>query len=172
MEVRKNTPLKDVLKLSPACSCKECKHGCTMGSGFLGPDDKKKIAEFLSLGEKELEDARLEKATLFHQEHFRPKINRDGKPYGRCTFFTNEGTCAIHPVKPLQCKVTMGCKEYGPMLQQWFMLNVLVNPDDPESIRQYQQYLASGGKTIAGGKLSELVPDKHMLRKILRYDIL
>lgn len=50
------------------------------------------------------------------------------------------------------------------------MLNYLVNKDDPESIRQYSTYLKSGGKTIEGGKLEELVPDKEKLKKILSFE--
>jgi len=50
------------------------------------------------------------------------------------------------------------------------MLNYLVNKNDPESIRQYAAYLKSGGKTIPGGKLEELIPDKEKLKKILNFE--
>ena len=42
---------------------------------------------------------------------------------------------------------------------------------DPESIRQYSTYLREN-KTIPGGALLELVPDKIKLRKTLNHEIL
>ncbi len=148
MEIRKTTPLHDIRKLSPACSCNSCKHGCTMGSGFLAPGDKKKIADFLSLNETELEEKHLEKAELFHREHFRPKILRNGRPYGKCTFSTADGKCAIHPVKPLQCKVSMGCGELGESLMLWFQENYLVDWKDSKSVDEFNLYLKVGGKKL------------------------
>ena len=52
------------------------------------------------------------------------------------------------------------------------MLNHFVNKDDPESVRQYASYLKTGGKTLEGAGLNDLVPDKEKLRKILSLDIL
>ena len=49
------------------------------------------------------------------------------------------------------------------------MLNHFVNKDDAESIRQYASYLKSGGKTLEGAELKELVPNKEKLRKILEF---
>ena len=66
----------------------------------------------------------------------------------------------------------MGCKEYSEQLSQWFMLNFFVNSKDPESIRQFNAYLKAGGKTLADGKLSDIIPDKKLLAKILDYEIL
>ena len=49
--------------------------------------------------------------------------------------------------------------------------NYFVNKDDPESIRQWNQYLKTQ-PTIEGGKLKDLVKNKKRLNKILNYDIL
>ena len=112
----------------------------------------------------------MEEVELFHTKKFRPKLLRkDGKPYGKCIFFDAEKKCTVHEAKPLQCKIAMGCKDYGEDLQVWFMLNHFVNETDPESVREYAQYVKSGGKVIPGGKLEELVPDKEKLDEILKY---
>jgi hypothetical protein len=82
--------------------------------------------------------------------------------------FAQEG-CTAHEAKPLQCKVAMGCKPYGEDLMLWFMLSHIINTNDPESIRQYAQYLKSGGKAIPGGQLDELITDKEQLKNMLNY---
>ena len=65
----------------------------------------------------------------------------------------------------------MGCKDYGPDLIQWFRLNFILNPHDPEAIRQYSTFLRFNN-TIPGGKLEDFVKDKEILNKILNYTIL
>jgi Fe-S-cluster containining protein len=105
---------------------------------------------------------------LFNTNLSRPKIKKEDKPYGECIFLQNK-KCTIQKVKPLQCRVG-NCNEHGERLSKWFMLNYLVNKDDPESIRQYAAYLSSGGKTIEGGKLEEIIPDKEKLKKILNFE--
>lgn len=172
-KLNKKTPLKEVLKLSPACKCGACSHGCTMGSGMLANDDKKFIAGFLGISEKELEEKFLEKVLLFNKEMQKPRLLRkNGKQYGQCVFYDDKKGCTVHSVKPLQCKTSMGCGDYGEDLTSWFTLNYVVDADNPESVRQYAQFIKSGGKVIDGGKLEELVPDKEKLRKILSYEIL
>ncbi|MBU0707001.1 hypothetical protein KKG41_01380, partial [Patescibacteria group bacterium] len=103
---------------------------------------------------------------------YRPKILRKGKPYGKCVFFDKEVGCRVHEVKPLECKVTMGCKDYGEQLSLWFMLNHFVNENEPESVRQFAIYLKSGGKTLLGAELEDLIPDKEKLKKILSFEMI
>ena len=103
----------------------------------------------------------------------RPKILRGkNSPFGRCTFYDEKEGCKVHEAKPLECKTSMGCRDYGEELSIWFMLNNTVNENDAESVRQYSQYIKSGGKVIEGAKLEEIVPDKEKLSKILSYEIL
>jgi len=166
MQITKNTPISEILKLSQ--ECRQCGHCCSHGSGFLIGDDLKNIAEFLGVTEKEVKEEYLEEKELFNTKLLRPKLIKRDKPYGKCIFLENK-KCKIHKVKPLQCRVG-NCNEYGERLSIWFMLNYLVNNEDPESIRQYAAYLKSGGKTIPGGKLEELVPAKERLRKILNFE--
>lgn len=171
--ITKATPLEKIRKLAPACRCDACAHGCTMGSGFLADDDAKHIAKFLGITEDELKTKHLEEVEQFNTTLLRPKIERkDGKPYGKCTFYDKKKGCTIHNVKPLQCKISMGCKLYGSDLHAWFVLNHMVNEHDPESIRQYTEYIKAGGNVIPGGSLEELVPNREVRKKILSFEIL
>ena len=170
--ITKDTPLKDILKLAPPCNCNACQQGCKTGSGFLAGDDIKNLSKHFNLTEEEFKEKYLEEVDLFNKKMYRPKILRNGKPYGKCIFFDPNIGCTVHKVKPLQCKIAMGCKDYGEDLIAWFVLNHIIDPNDPESVRQFAQYLKSGGKTIEKGGLSDLVPDKQKLSKILSYEIL
>lgn len=145
------TSQDEILKMAPSCNCDSCKHGCTMGSGILAEGDKEKIAEFLKISVEELEKNHLEETKQFNNTHYRPKLIREGKPYGTCTFFHPKKGCMIHPVKPLQCKIAMGCKPYGQDLMAWFVINHLVDKKDENSMREFASYKKSGGKTIPDG---------------------
>ena len=171
-KLTKNTPLKEVLKLANACKCSACTVGCRHGSGAFTDEEVKKLGEHLNIDIDVLKKEFLEEVERFSTKKYRPKILRKNKPYGKCIFFDEKLGCKIHEAKPLECKIAMGCKDYGEDLMIWFMLNHFVNANDAESIRQYATYLKSGGKTIEGGKLEELVPDREKLRKILSYEIL
>ena len=171
--ITKNTPLKEVLKLASPCRCDSCNHGCKFGSGSLAGDDAKKIAEYLKISEEELKSKFLEEVELFNKKIFKPKLLREkNKVHGQCVFYDGKIGCAIHEVKPLECKTSIQCKDYGEDLSVWFMLNHVVDANDPESVRQYAQYAKSGGKIIPGAELENLVPDKDKLKKILSYEIL
>jgi len=171
--INKNTPLKEVLKLAAPCRCNSCNHGCKYGSGLLVGGDAKNIAKFLGMSEEELKKGFLEEVEQFNTKMLRPRLlKHDKKSYGQCVFYDEQKGCTIHDVKPLQCKTSIGCKDYGEELSVWFMVNYAVNRQDPESIRQFAQYIKSGGKLIPGASLKELVPDKEKLSKILNYEIL
>ena len=171
--INKNTQLKEVLKLSAPCRCNACNHGCKFGSGSLAGGDAKNIAAFLGISEKELKNDFLEEVELFNKKMLRPKLIREkGKPYGQCVFYGEQKGCTIHEVKPLECKTSISCKDYGEELSIWFMVNFVVDLNDAESLRQYTQYIKSGGKVIKGAELENLVPDEEKVRKILSYEIL
>lgn len=172
VSISKKTPLNEICSLAPACKCSACSHGCTMGSGFLAEGDSKRIAEFLNITEEQLKEQWLEEVDAFNKKHLRPKILRKSKPYGRCIFYDSEKGCTVHPVKPLQCKISMGCKPYSEDLHAWFVLNYLIDSNDAESLRQYKIYLETGGAAIPGGSVEELVPDKETRERILNYEVL
>ena len=161
------------MKLTHPCKCDSCTVGCRHGSGVFADEEIKKLAEFMNIDEEVLKKEFLEEVEKFNTKKFRPRIKRkEGRPYGKCIFFDEKLGCKIHEAKPLECKIAMGCKDYGEDLILWFMLNHFVNKDDAESIRQFASYLKAGGKTLDGGKLEELVPDKEKLRKILSLEIM
>ena len=171
--IHKNTPLKDVLNLAAPCRCSSCNHGCKFGSGSLVGDDAKKISKYLDISEVDLKKGFLEEVELFNKKMLKPKLIREkGKPYGRCVFYDEQNGCTVHPVKPLECKTSISCKDYGEELSIWFMLNHVVDLENPESIRQFAQYIKAGGKLIPGASLQELVPEEERLKKILNYEIL
>lgn len=159
------------MKLASPCQCNSCNHGCKFGSGSLVGDDAKNIAKFLAISEETLKKGFLEEIELFNRKLLRPKLIREkGKPYGRCVFFDDEKGCTVHDVKPLECKTSLQCSDYGEDLSVWFMVNHVVDSWDNESIRQYASYLKSGGRLIPGAELESIVPDRERLDKILRYE--
>ena len=166
--IKKTTPLKDILELAGPCQCANCNHGCQFGSGLLAGDDLSKIATFLNISENEAKEKYFEEVEHFNKKMLRPKVLKKDKPYGKCIFF--EGKCTIHEVKPLQCKTSMQCKSYGEDLAKWFMVNHIVDPKDPEGVRQYALYLKTH-KALPGASLEEIVPDQEKLKKILSFEI-
>jgi len=171
--ITKNTPLKEVLELAAPCQCDSCNHGCKFGSGSLAGDDAKDISKFLNISEEELKNNFLEEKELFNKKIVKPKLLRQkGKAHGQCVFYDEQKGCTIHEVKPLECKTSIQCRDYGEELSVWFMVNHIIDSNDAESIRQYAQYIKSGGKVIPGAELENLVPNKNKLKKILSYEIL
>ena len=165
--------MKEVLKLASPCQCNACNHGCKFGSGSLVGDDAKNIAKFLNISESDLKKGFLEEIELLNKKLLRPKLIREkSKPYGRCVFFDDEKGCTIHEVKPLECRTSIQCKDYGEELSVWFMVNHVIDPNDAESVRQYAKYIRSGGKLIEGARIEQLVPDREKLKKMLSYEIL
>lgn len=164
--IHKHTPLKEILEVGKACN--RCGHCCKFSSGFLVGSDIKPIAKFLKINQDELKETFLTQSELFNTRIFKTKTEGLSSP---CIFFSKSEGCTINPVKPLFCKVA-NCFANSQDLIAWFYLNYLVNPKDPESIRQYKIYLESDGHTILGGNLEEIIPDKERLRKILSFEIL
>jgi Fe-S-cluster containining protein len=167
--ITKKTSLKKALELGK--KCKKCGHCCSHGSGALVGDDLKKIAKLLKSTEAELKKTCLQEVERFNTKRLRPVTIKKGKPYGRCIFFNDKKGCVIHTVKPLECKIG-NCSEHGEDLSLWFMLNYFIDANDPESVRQFAAYLKSGGKTLKGSKLKDIIPDKKKLNQILKYKIL
>jgi Fe-S-cluster containining protein len=165
IHLTKATPKEYVLKLG---KCEQCGHCCKYGAGYVLQEDIKRISSFLGI----LEDA-FKTAFLEETEHFNTKVHKmktekkKGKPYGSCVFFQEGNACMIHDAKPFHCRIGT-CSEHGEQVSIWFMLNYLVNPNDPESVRQYSAYLKTH-PTIPGGALHELVPDKEKLAQMLDY---
>lgn len=167
MIISKKTPKERVLELGKVCDMSN--HCCSFTTGFLAEDDAKIIAEHLNISEEELKEKFLNEVTMFNTKVLRPKSLKTDKPHGPCVFLDKEIGCKIHEVKPLHCKLYT-CQPHGFELTQWFYLNYLVNPKDPQSIREYAMFLQSN-KPIPGGELKELVPDARERERILNYEV-
>jgi len=170
MDIVKDTPLKEILKLTPACSCDACNHGCKFGSGYFVDGQISKVAEYMNISLDELKKKYLTKEIMLNRIMYRPKRKREKAkmPFGECIFFdSNKERCKIHLVKPLQCQIAMGCRDYGEDIMTWFLVNYVLDLDDNESIREYNIYIKSGGKVLKGGSLKDLILDKKKLKKIL-----
>lgn len=164
-----NTKKEVLIRLAPPCECNGCSTGCNYSGGILEDDDIPKLAKFLNISVDELKKNHLDEIERYNTKRYRTKFEDKGKGFGKCKFFKNN-KCEIHEAKPLQCKIATSCKSHGQDAVIWFHLNYFVNKDDPESIRQWAQYLKFN-KTIPGGELKDLVKDKEKLNKILSYDI-
>ena len=165
MMISRLTPKEEILKLGE--ECERCGHCCTYGSGFVLPEDIKQMSKGLKESPAEIKERYLDEHEIFNTQIHKIKVKKHGKPYGKCIFYIPEEGCTIHEFKPLHCRIG-SCKRHGEEAAEWFFLKFIVNPDDPESIRQWAARL-KGRKTIPGGALEELVPDKRKLIKILTY---
>ncbi len=166
--ITKLTPLKTVLMLGKKCD--QDGWCCQYDGGIVLKEEVEKLAKKLGVDKKEFEKSFIKPIEKFNTKHFKIMTEKSSKPYGKCIFLANDNKCSIHDSKPLHCRVG-NCSEHGEALSIWFTLNYFVNPDDPESIRQWATYLKTH-PTIPGGKLEELVPNKEQLRKILNFEIL
>lgn len=168
--IAKSTSKNDIIML--ASGCRRCGHCCRFRGCYLLPSEIRRLSGKFWLSEKKFIEKYCDEVERFNKKVLRFKSKKiQGKPYGPCIFLKNN-ECRIHKVKPLYCRIG-NCNEYGFELSQWYVLNHFVNANDPESIRQWSIYLKSNkNRTIPGGKLSELVPDKNRLRKILNFEIL
>lgn len=160
--IDKKSTLREILKI--CLDCKKCGSCCKFGTGFLVEGDLSKIAERLGMSEENVKKKFLEEVDHFNKKMLRPKTK--GKPYGNCVFLKGK-LCSIQSVKPLHCKIG-NCSSSE--LSAWFLLNYVIDPKDPEAIRQYRIYLESNGKEIPGGRLQDLVPDSEELKKILSFE--
>jgi len=166
--ITKGTSRKEILKL--ASDCKKCGHCCSYSSGIFLDEDIRRISKHLGMNEDDFREKCLEEVEMFGTLVHKAKLSKGTKPFGPCSFLKKR-ECSIHEVKPLNCLLGSGCHEHGEDMAIWFMLNFLVDPANPESVRQYAQYLKTH-RTIRGGKLDELVPDRERLSKMLDYTYL
>ncbi|MBW2970912.1 YkgJ family cysteine cluster protein [Candidatus Woesearchaeota archaeon] len=166
MIITANTSKEEILKLG--ARCERDNHCCHYSTGFLAEDDLGNIAHHLGITEQKLREQYLREERIFNKTALRPKIVAEGKPYGRCVFLDEQRGCTIHEVKPMQCKVST-CSHLGPDILQWFYLTYFVDASEPESLRQFAQFIKFH-QPIPGASMAELVPDKEELRKILAYE--
>jgi len=163
--ITKRTTKKKALELGK--DCKKCGHCCSFGSGYVLNEGMDAMAKALNITKEQLKKDYLEGVEVFNTDIYKIKTKKQGKPYGKCILFSKEKGCTIHESKPLHCRIG-NCNKHGEELAEWFFLNYTVNKNDPESIRQWAARLKVK-KTIRGGELEDLVPDKAKLIKILTF---
>ncbi|MBT7902994.1 YkgJ family cysteine cluster protein [Candidatus Woesearchaeota archaeon] len=168
-KITKNTPQEYIEEINTVC--KKCGNCCSQGSGFVLKKEVDKIAKHLELSEEEVKTKFLTEVEFFNTKQFRLKMNipKDSiRPHGNCVFLRADH-CSIQDAKPLHCRIS-NCNEFGDEVQTWFLVNFFLNPNDPESIRQYSSFLKTGGRLLKGAELEKLVPDKETLKKILDFE--
>jgi Fe-S-cluster containining protein len=168
ISIAKHTPESMIAHLGKECH--RCNHCCKMDSGILFDDDITRIADYLHMPRDEFKKEFLEEHERFHTKCWKLKQIKADMPYGRCVLLKEDG-CSVHEAKPKYCALLSTASKHGQQLAVWFALNHFVNPNDPESIRQWAVYLKTH-PTIPGGNLQDLVPDKEKLRAILAYETL
>jgi len=173
LQIRKSTPKQEVLRIAASElkeGCKGCWHCCKYGSGYFLDGDINRISKLFGISSQDFKKGYLEETEVFNTKIFRGKMIRKNLPHGKCVLLDHKGKCTIHDIKPLHCRIGT-CRKHGEQISIWFALNYLVNETDPESVRQWAQYLKTH-PNIQGGKLEDLVPDKDKLQKIMDYEIL
>jgi Fe-S-cluster containining protein len=168
--ITRHTPQKEVIQAGNCHrDCPSCQHLCKVGSGFLADSDFAPLAKHLGVSEEKLKQDYLESVELYNKTLWRPKLLREGKPYGQCVFYNEQEKCTVHVVKPLQCR-TSSCKPGSEQLTDWFLLNHAIDATDPVAVREWASTMQVRD-TIPGGKLRELITDKEMLKKIMSYEL-
>lgn len=149
--------------------CKKCGYCCTRSAGILLFDEIKTISKHLKISQKEFIQKYLETITRFNTTLYKIKQEQyDELPQGRCLFYDKETRlCKIHDVKPMYCRIST-CKEHGADVMTWFDFNFFVNKNDPQSIREWGEYLEFGNK-IPGVELRNLIANPFKLKAILNY---
>ncbi len=169
MEITYHTTPAEIYALVHPCRCKACELPCRFGSGALVDDDLERLSQYLELSKEEVKKKYLEEITKFGTTLLKPKLKKEkNKPYGKCIFFDEKKGCLVHLAKPTECRIAMGCKDYGEDLIVWFNLRHYLDPKNPESIRQYKLYLDSGGKSLKGAEL-ESIADERIIKKAFDY---
>lgn len=152
--------------------CLDCTHCCKFHGGFVLPHEISRLANHLGIADDKFKEEYLEEHTQLNTTIFRFKSNKEkkiyNKPYGPCVFLEKNG-CRINSVKPLHCRIGT-CKEGSEEHTIWYRLKYFLNTSDQASIKDYAMYLKTGGKTLPGAYLHQLIPDKEKLDKLMRYE--
>ena len=165
-KIHYNLTLEEIKKFTKDCNCNHCRNGCLFGSGSMTEEDITNMSELLKINEEKLKEKYLEEVEKYHTKRYRPKIIRNGKPYGKCIFYDEKIGCKVHKAKPLECSIAMGCTEEGPSLIEWFHAHYFLDLKNEDSIRSWNQMVKIKG-TIPGATIEELIPDKKTRKLIL-----
>lgn len=171
MMINYNTTAEEMIERGQV-DCTDCTHCCRFHGGFVLPHEISRMARHLDIADEKFKEKYLEDHTQLNTTIFRFKSNKEKigayeKPYGPCIFLEKKG-CKINEVKPLHCRIGT-CKEGSEEHTIWYRLNHFLNTQDQASMKDYAMYLKTGGKTLPGAYLHQLIPDKEKLDKLMRY---
>jgi Fe-S-cluster containining protein len=167
LHITKITSKSKILEIGKGCE--KCGNCCRYDSGIVLKEEIPNLAKSLDITEEQLIEKYLDEHEKFNTKHYKFKqVKLADKPYGECVFYDKQAGCTINDMKPLHCR-TGTCNEHGEQITEWFALNFFVNPDDPESVRQWATKLVTH-PTIPGGEINSLIKSKEELKKILKYD--
>ncbi len=166
MLISKDTPIDEILKIENTNPYAHCK----FSSGYVLDKEIKEIADFLGITEEELKKEYLEKTERFGREIFRVKQNKkilsteEGEielPHGKCVFYDERFGCLLSDKRPLFCKLPN-----HPMLSkdliEWFDINFIIDPNDPKTLREWEQYARMKDDVIPGGEIESLVSKERL----------
>jgi Fe-S-cluster containining protein len=89
------------------CACPKCVECCKREPGWFIPDEVPIAAAFMKMPEKDF----VEKFCEEHREGDVLAISPARKMGStECVFLNRDGKCAIHEVKPYECRKVFGCE--------------------------------------------------------------
>jgi Fe-S-cluster containining protein len=106
------------------CKCDKCIAGCKRNPGWFAPGEAEKAAAHCNMTLDEFKNEYLVKewwaggpSVYAPRRTTQPKgfptaSFRDGFDHSTCIFLDEEDLCAIHDVKPMECGISYGCKQY------------------------------------------------------------
>jgi Fe-S-cluster containining protein len=163
MHIQKQTSKQEMTSLpehDPAQG-KDCSHGGT----FILTEEIPIIAKLVSKNTENFTTTYLLPIELFHTAQYRTKTKKGRN--SPCIFYDEHGhQCTIKEAKPIYCRITN--TDHAEAAHQWYLVNYVVNPHDPSSIREWKAY-ADTILVIPGGKPEDLV-GLDILKKILSFE--
>ncbi|MNK65509.1 hypothetical protein D3C87_848060 [compost metagenome] len=143
------------------CACSGCQRACSVKPGWFAPGEAEHAAAYLGVTLKELFDTKLMVDWLAGSSAAdgddvfvlspattsgRPGQEFPGNPRGTCVFLTEDKRCAIHEVKPMECRLYscrgVGIKYHEPVGMTW---------DAPEHQQQIEGLLGRPPESEAYG---------------------
>ena len=164
-----STPKSVMLELG--ARCERCGHCCKYGSGYVLEEEIPAIAGFLKIEPQKFKGEYLTELNELNTRVWKLNQIKNGRPFGPCIFYKEGAGCLIHEVKPLYCRIASCSDREGDALQ-WFRFNMLLDREDPEALRQWNQVMLHTQKKIVGASIEEIIPDPELRFKILSYEIM
>ncbi|MEM0231329.1 MAG: YkgJ family cysteine cluster protein [Candidatus Woesearchaeota archaeon] len=165
-----STSTPQEVMISLGAKCERCGHCCKYGSAYILDEELHLVAKYLAVEPEEFKRHYLEERQELNRTVYKLK-HGGNKPFGPCILYDERIGCLVHEVKPLYCKIA-SCSDRDGEALQWFRFNMLLDKEDPEALRQWNQLMLHTPKRIVGASIEEIIPDKDLRFKILSYEIM